>query len=201
MNKAPSDEPHAAEPILLRKARSDDVPALLAVQHAALRALSGGLYTQRQVESILRHVPTLDQALIADRTYFVAESGGRLVACGGWSGRTPGYSGALGLANERADTADRPALIRAMYTHPDWMRRGLGRWILSAAESEAQACGAEIELDALLPALSFYLACGYEALEHRAVTLPDGESLPLVRMRKRVRRAPSAQPSQACASL
>jgi GNAT superfamily N-acetyltransferase len=185
--------------MVLRKARSEDVAALLELHRTALRALSSGHYTERLVESVLRYLPTLDEALIADQTYFVVEGNGQLVACGGWSRRTPGYGSVLdlrrGLADDQADAGDCPALIRAMYTHPDWTRRGLGRWILSAAEAEARECSAEIELDALLPGVALYSACGYQALERREAALPDGELLPIVYMRKCIRTAVPAVPA------
>lgn len=171
--------------IALRKARPGDAPVLLALHRTALRVLGRSHYSAAQIESVLRHVPTLDDALIDDRTYFVAEADGRIVACGGWSLRTPGYEPVLSAACPAPAAAQRPALIRAMYTHPDWGRRGLARSILAAAESEAHhARSRAIELDALLPGVALYLAAGYEPLFTHSLTLPDGAVLPVVRMRK-----------------
>lgn len=172
----------------LRKATAADVPALRAVHRASLNGLARSHYSATQIAALLRHVPTLDETLISDRTYFVAEVDGRIAACGGWSTRTPGYQPALG---ERAGVAagQGAVLIRAMYTHPDWARRGLARRILAAAESEAcQVQERTIELDALLPGVPLYLAAGYEALDERALVLPGGEPMQVVRMRKRPRQ-------------
>lgn len=185
----PHDPARAAQQARIREATEADRPELLALHRSALVSLSRGHYTEAQVQSLLRHVPTLDASLIADRTYLVAELDGRIVACGGWSARAPGYLPAFG--QERADGDDSHGpLIRAMYTLPAHARRGLGRRILAAAEHAAMArCARPLELDALLGGLPLYLAAGYEPLGRSSWRLPDGEEITIVRMRK-------AQPQQ-----
>jgi GNAT superfamily N-acetyltransferase len=172
--------------ISLRKATSDDAPQLLELHRAALTVLARSHYSAQQIDSLLRYVPTLDDALIDDRTYFVAEADGRIVACGGWSLRAPGYQPVLGQERQAPGSGARPALIRAMYTHPDWSRRGLGRRILDAAEKEARKQVDEIELDALLPGLPLYAAAGYLPVRNHAMRFPDGEAVPVIYMRKRL---------------
>lgn len=171
-------------PVLLRRATFADVPALRALHRAALAGLARGHYTARQVDSLLRHLPTLDQTLISDRTYFVAEAAGRIVACGGWSARVPAYQRVLDAVQPAANDALHPVLIRAMYTDPAWSRRGLARRILAAAEDDASGESRPIELDALLPGVPLYLKAGYLPLRTHALVMPDGEAVPVVRMRK-----------------
>jgi GNAT superfamily N-acetyltransferase len=170
---------------VLRPAVAADVPALLRLHRASLQSLARGYYTKTQLRSLLAHVPTLDAALITDRSYLVAEIDGALVACGGWSFREPGYAGVMQLASDTADVSGTRALIRAMYTHPDWARRGLARRILRAAEAAALRLGATtLELDALLPGLPLYRTAGYATVAARDAELPDGERMAVVTMRK-----------------
>lgn len=172
----------------LRVATEDDRSALLALHRCALLTLSQGHYTDAQVRSLLRHVPTLDPSLIAERTYFVAELEGQIVACGGWSDRAPGYLHAGEFDRTKAGDPCAP-LIRAMYMRPSHARRGLGRQVLSAAQHAASLrCDRPLELDALLAGVPLYLSAGYEPIGESDWRLPDGERIAVVRMRQR--RAP-----------
>jgi hypothetical protein len=59
--------------------------------------------------------------------------------------------------------------------------------ILEACEVAAMAAGfRRFEMGATLTGVLLYQARGYVALENLAVSLPDGESLPIVRMEKRI---------------
>jgi GNAT superfamily N-acetyltransferase len=72
--------------------------------------------------------------------------------------------------------------------HPAWARRGIGSMILEACESAAMAASfTRFEMGATLTGMPLYLARGYVALENLEVPLENGETLPIVRMEKRVR--------------
>jgi hypothetical protein len=59
--------------------------------------------------------------------------------------------------------------------------------ILVACESAAADAGfMRLEMGATLSGLPFYRARGYIALEELVVRLANGESLPIIRMEKRV---------------
>jgi GNAT superfamily N-acetyltransferase len=76
------------------------------------------------------------------------------------------------------------ARVRAMYTHPEHARKGVGRLILSLCESAARAEGFRTaELMATMAGEPLYRACGYEPLE-RIVDDRGGVGVPLVRMSK-----------------
>lgn len=170
-------------PVTLRRADEEDADALRALHRLCLQELGRGFYAPAQIESFLRHMQTLDPNLIRDRTYFVAEAGGTLVACGGWSARLPNYHAVAAFDTEAARASDAPAWIRAMYTHPAWARRGLARRVLAAAEADMAAAGhGHAELDALLPGVPLYRACGYRELGRRSAGLPDGQRLGVVQM-------------------
>ena len=172
-----------------RLARRDDLGALKALMDAAISELQKPFLDQRQIESS-RAIMGLDTLLIDDGTYFIVEADGQLAGCGGWSRRatlyggdqTPGRSAAL------LDPIQNAARIRAMYTHPQHARQGVGRLILSLCEEAASAEGFKrMELMATLSGEPLYRACGYEPIE--AVSDDrGGVAVPLLRMGKSLRR-------------
>jgi len=142
-----------------------------------------------QVASAVRYIAVVDRQIIDDGTYFVIEEEGRVVACGGWSGRAKLFSGPE--SQEKAgsdgslDPAVDPARIRAMFVDPEHARRGLGRQILVASEADAARAGfLTFELMATLPGVPLYRACGYEEIERVVIELPDGMRLECVKMRR-----------------
>ena len=171
-----------------RIATEDDIPAITALMDRAIGALQDAFLTPEQVAAS-RLSMGLDTQLIADRTYVVVEDeGGRIVGCGGWSYRATLYGGDAGaVARDAAvlDPARDPARIRAMYTDPDCVRRGIGRMILAANEAAARAAGfARVELMATLSGEPLYLACGYEPIERVEKMAHAGTPVPGVRMGK-----------------
>jgi GNAT superfamily N-acetyltransferase len=84
------------------------------------------------------------------------------------------------------DPATDAARVRAMYTAPAFVRRGVGRRILELCEAVAAAEGfTRLELMATLSGRPLYEAYGFRAVE--AVTEHvDGGEVPLVRMAKPV---------------
>src|SRR5688572_21939816 len=115
-----------------RLAMEADLPALRTLMETAIAELQRGFLTDEEIEAS-HEVMGLDTQLVADRTYFVIEREGALAGCGGWSRRATLYGG-----DHSSDLRD-PALldpsvdaarVRAMYTHPDHVRRGVGRLIL-----------------------------------------------------------------------
>src|SRR5260221_12026120 len=79
----------------VRLATPSDIPALHALIESSVRILQANDYTPAQIEGALGTVLGLDTQLLADQTYFVAEttasSGAKtIVACGGWGqSKTP----------------------------------------------------------------------------------------------------------------
>jgi GNAT superfamily N-acetyltransferase len=71
-----------------------------------------------------------------------------------------------------------------MYTHPNYVRKGVGRLIIALCEAAALAEGfTRMELMSTMCGEALYRACGYEALE-RVVDDRGGVPVPLVRMAK-----------------
>ena len=174
------------EPVL-RLARLAEADAIDALMKAATRHLFLTTYDQRQTDSAVRYISSVDRTLIADGTYFVVEAGDELVACGGWSRRDKLYSGSGDGAEDARllDAASEPARVRAMFTRPDWTRRGLGRRILEACEEAAGAEGfTTLALMATMPGLPLYLASGFEIDARTEVGMPDGVSIASASMHK-----------------
>jgi GNAT superfamily N-acetyltransferase len=169
----------------LRRARREDRPEIVALQQASLRHLGRGYYGEREIESYLRHTSTLEEYLLEDRTYFVACIGGRIVGCGGWSLKPPAYSA---VTREPGGThAEVLPKVRAMYVHPGFERRGIGRLLLAEIESDIVAAGHQYAaLDATLPGVPLYERCGYRAVGETAAELPGGLRLRFICMQKRL---------------
>jgi GNAT superfamily N-acetyltransferase len=136
-----------------------------------------------------RGVMGLDTQLISDGTYFVVEQGGDVVGCGGWSRRATLFGGDHVVSRDDSllNPSRDPARFRAMYTHPDFVRRGVGRLILHLSEAAAMAEGfARGELAATLAGVPLYRACGWREFERFVSDEVEGCRVPLVRMGKRL---------------
>lgn len=174
---------------LIRQATTADIPDLKALVQLSVRRLQTRDYSPAQIESALTYIYDIDTQLILDGTYFVAEIEGVIAGCGGWSKRKTLYGGDKGkhgddpLRDPRTD----PALIRAMFTHPDYARQGIGREIMDMAEISAWRAGfTRLELVATVTGVPLYRKCGFHEVEAFAVPMPNGESLPVVRMAKAI---------------
>jgi len=128
----------------------------------------------------------LDRQLIDDGTYFIVECDDQLAGSGGWSRRATLYGGDHSPGRDAAllDPKKDPARVRAMYTSPDFARRGVGRLILELCEQAAKAEGfTRVELAGTMSGQPLYAACGYQVIE----PFEDdrgGVAVPLVRMGK-----------------
>jgi GNAT superfamily N-acetyltransferase len=175
-----------ADPALRhRLARHADVAAVTALMERAIAELQQPLLDAAQIAAS-RTIMGLDTQLIDDRTYFVVEQDTALAGCGGWSRRQTMYGGDRSPGRDAAllDPARDAARVRAMYTDPAFVRRGVGRLILALCEDAARAEGfARAELVATMAGEPLYAACGYRPTL-RFVDDRGGVAVPLVRMTK-----------------
>jgi N-acetylglutamate synthase-like GNAT family acetyltransferase len=175
--------------ITYRLATHEDIPALTQLIPISVRALLAGHYTPQQVEGALRHgIFGVDSQLISDGTYYVAESGGRIVGCGGWSKRKTLYGTdhlKEGIAAPLLSPATDAARIRCFFIDPGWARRGIGRRIMELCEAAARQEGFhKATLGATHIGEFLYASMGYAVSERFEIPLADGEVLPAAQMVK-----------------
>lgn len=170
-----------------RLATRADLPALTALMELSISELQKPFLDPAQIASS-RTIMGLDTLLIDDGTYFIVEQDGAIAGCGGWSRRATLYGGDSTPGRDAVllDPKKDAARVRAMYTHPAFARRGVGRLILDLCESAAKAEGfSRVELMATMSGVPLYRACGYLPIED-IVDDRGGAAVPLTRMRKRL---------------
>lgn len=180
------DRPSSME-FQLRKAVAEDVPVLEQLIADSVRVLSQQDYTSAQIEAALGTAWGVDSELIRDGTYFVVESSGQIVACGGWSRRKTlfGADGGSGRDSGTLEPGRDAARIRAFFVHPEWARRGIGRLLLERCEAEARAAGFRaVELGATAPGERLYATQGYVRGEPIEYALNDRLTMTFIPMRK-----------------
>jgi GNAT superfamily N-acetyltransferase len=171
--------------VTVRIATEGDLAVIAAIIERAVSSLQGDFLSPSEIEASRRFMGA-DTQLVRDATYFCAVVDDRIAGCGGWSWRRTlfGGDGAGDLIDPAPlDPATEPARIRAMYTHPDYVRRGVGVAILTAAEEAARTAGfRHIDLMSTLAGEPLYRRCGYHPISER-VHYAD---VPLIPMRKQL---------------
>ncbi|APG63638.1 GNAT family N-acetyltransferase [Sphingorhabdus lutea] len=169
----------------IRLANLDDVPAIKIIMDRAIAELQASFLTKEQLAASTAAMG-LDMQLIHDGTYFCVVDDGQIVGCGGWSRRATLYGGSH--SGKRDDKLLNPkydrARIRAMYTHPEHVRRGIGGMIIAKAEQAARDEGFRaIEMAATMAGKPLYLSCGYH-IESEWMDTQGAVPVPLATMVK-----------------
>lgn len=182
-----------------RLATEDDADRITGLMRSSVLEIFPRFYNERQTASAAVHIARLDLALVEDRTYFVHEIDGEIVACGGWSRRGRLYAGSASQeGDDRLLDADAEAAhIRAMFVRADWTRRGLGRALLESSQAAARAGGFRmLDLMATLPGVPLYRAFGFRDVRLAAINMPDGVTIDAVVMDRPVDGAlPPSKPA------
>lgn len=175
---------------VLRVAEPGDTPALRELIARSIRSLGAADYSSEQIEAALLGAFGVDSALVADGTYYVAQSAqGTIVGCGGWSRRRTLFGGDTHAERDQAllDPSRDSAKIRAFFVDPAHARQGLGRALLERSEAAAAAAGfRQLELMATLPGVRLYAACGYAPSAPLRYRLPGNVDIEFVPMHKRL---------------
>lgn len=173
-----------------RVATPSDVPAIIELMGLAIAQNMRDWLSPAEIEAA-RETMGVDQTLIDDGTYFLIETtvnGAQvLVGCGGWGKRRTLYGGnhTVGRDDTLSDPATEPARIRAMYTHPEWTRNGIGKLLIRLGENAARDAGFKsIELGSTLPGEPLYRACGFEEVERICEVGANGSDNYVIHMRK-----------------
>lgn len=171
-----------------RLAVPSDMPELKALMRLAIEQQIGPLLGPERTTASFA-LMGVDSQLIADGTYFAVTSGTRIVGYGGWSRRATLFGGdhTSGRDARLLDPANEPARIRAMYTHPEFARQGIGRRILELCERAAAKEGfTSLELAATVSGEPLYSAYGFSVIERLEAAAPNRVRVPLIRMSKAI---------------
>lgn len=170
-----------------RIATLDDLEALHRLMARAIGQNQSEFLTPEQV-AVSDQVMGLDTQLVKDGTYFMIQSGDRVVGCGGWSFRATLFGGddsVIEREPERLNPATDAAKIRAMYTDPDFVRRGIGSLILSLGEDAARNAGFKrVELMGTAAGVPLYRSRGYVPSAEPQFSRVGDVEIPLLRMEK-----------------
>lgn len=152
--------------LTLRRATLDDAVRIRRVHQASVRSLCSADYSAAQIEA------WIGQLLPSDYRHTMREEW-QLTWVAQVGTRMAGFSVLDG------------DLVRAVYVHPRYARRGVGSALLAAAEAEARARGVQVlRLNASLTAVPFYLRHGYCEVGPGAHPTDAGVTLPVMGMRK-----------------
>lgn len=158
----------------VRAAGPGDVDAVGSLLLASYSNLLGGHYDRDLLAIALPFMTRANPALLASGTYYVAESNGTLVGCGGWSMERPGSG----------ETVSGEAYIRHVATHPGWLGRGIGRSLLDRCFMEVRPSIRTLHCFATRNAEPFYRACGFATVGPMDVPMGPTLKFPAVLMRR-----------------
>lgn len=173
-----------------RIATEKDTLAIIELMRASIEENMKVFLSAEEIEAA-KETMGVDKTLLEDGTYFIIETeqeGNQvMVGCGGWGKRRTLYGGdhTLGRDDSFSDPSSEPARIRAMYTHPDWGRKGIGSYLIDLGENAARKAGFKsIELGATTPGEPLYLAKGYLEVEREVIVAENGEENIIIKMVK-----------------
>jgi len=164
----------------------NDIPKIQDLMELSIRQLLGPLLSPSQLEASFDSMG-LDDQLIKDGTYFMVFKDENFVGCGGWSNRQTLFGGnhTPNRDNDFLNPEKDSARIRAMYTHPDWIRMGVGSLVIYLGENEAKKLGfKKCELMATQSGKLLYETQGYKPIEKILYKTKTNLTVPMIRMEK-----------------
>ena len=171
-----------------RKATIQDIPEIENLMELSIANVLGGLLDTDQLEAAYESMG-LDTQLIHDLSYFLVFEGNKLIGSGGYSIRETLFGGnhTPNRSNNLLNPGEDAAKIRAMYTHPDWTRRGVGSLVLNLAEESLRSLGFnQFELMATVSGILLYEKKGYDVDEEIEYISKLGNNVPMFKMKKRI---------------
>lgn len=162
-----------------RVAQPADAAAVGELLELSYRALMASAYAAESLAPALGLITRANPALLSSGTYYVAQTpAGLLVGCGGWTRERPG----TGLVEPHVGH------LRHFATHPEWIRRGVGRAIYRLCEVGARSAGVKaLECYSTLNGEQFYATLGFARVREIDAELRAGVTLRSVLMRREFR--------------
>lgn len=169
-----------------RLATPQDLADIRLLMESSIKKVLGKMLDNAQLEASYESMG-LDTQLIEDNSYFLVFSKDHLIGSGGFSYRKTLFGG--NHTPNRSDDFLKPgvdaAKIRAMYTHPDWTRKGVGSLILELSENSSLEMGFDkCELMATVSGILMYEKKGYELIEKVEYKSKAGNTVPMFKMLK-----------------
>ena len=159
----------------LRVATPADFASVSALLEASYPALFAPSYAPQALVKALPLIIRANPRLLQSGKFYLALTPHEhVVGCGGWSKERPGTG----------ETEGSQGHVRHFATHPDWIRRGVGRAIFARCVQDAMADGiSSFECYSSLVAVEFYHALGFAIIRNMDLQLAEGVSIPGVLMR------------------
>ncbi|MCU0534929.1 MAG: GNAT family N-acetyltransferase [Hydrococcus sp. Prado102] len=149
--------------VTIRLTKPDEINTLLQLQTKSLRILTAKDYDRRQIEAIIERNYRLNQFRMGAIT-FVAEYEGKIIG--------------FAILNRIF------RIIDAVFVHPDFVRRSVGKQLMFAIEQEAiQRKIKSLLVLSSLTAINFYQALGYQILGETTIS-HNKIKIPCVYMKK-----------------
>ena len=169
-----------------RKAEIQDIPAIKELMDLSISKVLGKLTDKKELEASFESMG-LDTKLIEDNSYFLIFEADNLIGSGGYSIRKTLFGGnhTPNRSDDLLVPGKEPSKIRAMYTHPDWIRKGVGSMILELSENESKKLGFnKAELMATISGILLYQDRGYEVDKEIEYESRAGNKVRMYRMFK-----------------
>jgi GNAT superfamily N-acetyltransferase len=151
----------------IKRATPDDAGIAFEIRRLAIRHQCIGAYSEQQMLDWTKGSAADGYDTLMQKHFYLGYVEGEPVA-----------TGMLDLEHRE---------IGAIFIHPDFMQRGLGKRLLHFLEVLARSLGlAEVCLDATLNAADFYRCCGYVGEGCAVYQSPSGLQLACVPMLKKL---------------
>ena len=172
---------------IIRHARPADIPEIRAMQERSMWVLGGDFYSSSEIANFLALCGTMDDVVVEEGHYFVAEDHhGAMLGSGGWSRSRPRYAKSAAATET---TVPKPT-VRSVFVNPAAARRGIASAIMLRTEQDALEHGVDsLHLTATLSGFALYKASGYQTDEATALTFLDESRFECVRMSKSLKKS------------
>ena len=170
-----------AATVTIRPATLADLPRVDALLGRSYPRLLKPDYPPSILAAVVPAISRAKPTLLASGTYWLAEAGGAILACGGWTAAAP----------TDGDRAAGTGYVRHVATDPDHTRRGHARAVMARAMEQAAGWGiGRLECLSTRTAVPFYASLGFRWQEELDVAIGGAIPFPAVRMTARLRTEP-----------